>query len=449
MFESLSDKLQRALAPLRKKGRLSEADVRSALRDVRLALLEADVNFRVVRDFVAGVEPDAIGAQVLESLTPAQAVVRIVRDHLVALLGGQATPIRLASTPPTVLVLVGLQGAGKTTAAAKLARWLRQQGRHPLLVAADIYRPAAVEQLEQLGQQTSVPVFHEPGVAPAALARRALARARQVAADVVIVDTAGRLHVDEGLMAELVAIEQEVHATETLLVVDAMTGQDAVAVAESFRDRLPLTGLILTKLDGDARGGAALSIRHVTGLPIKMVGTSERLDGLEPFYPDRMAGRILGMGDVLGLIERAEQAVDRDAGAELAGKMARDGFTLDDYLAALRQLKKMGPLSQVLELLPGMRGQMNRLKGQVDDRALVRVEAVLSSMTARERRRPQILDGSRRRRIARGSGTSVQEVNRVLKQYEEMKKLTRQLKGGRRPRLPLGLGGPPPGWPEP
>jgi signal recognition particle subunit SRP54 len=445
MFESLTDRLQAAFSPLRKKGRLSEADVRAALRDVRMALLEADVNFRVVRQFVADVEPEAIGAEVLQSLTPAQAVIRIVRDHLVTLLGGGEAPIRLASSPPTVILLVGLQGAGKTTAAAKLARWFHRQGRHPLMIAADIYRPAAVDQLQQLGQQAGVPVFHEPGRRPEELVRLGLARARQVAADIVIVDTAGRLHVDDDLMAELDRIVAAAPPDEALLVVDAMTGQDAVTVAEAFRTRLALTGLIMTKLDGDARGGAALSIRQVTGLPIKMAGVSEKLDGLEPFQPERMAGRILGMGDVLGLIEKAEAAMDAGLGEELSGKLGRDQFTLDDYLTALRQLKKMGPLSQLLDLIPGMGGQMKKLKGQVDDRALVRVEAVLSSMTLRERRRPQIIDGSRRRRIARGSGTTVQEVNRVLKGYEEMRKLTRQMRGGKRPpRMPAGLPGLPP-----
>jgi signal recognition particle subunit SRP54 len=401
----------------------------------------------VVRQFIADVEKDAVGAQVLESLTPAQAVVRIVRDHLIQLLGGEPAPIRLASNPPSVLILVGLQGSGKTTAAAKLARWFKQQGRHPLLVAADLYRPAAVEQLTVLAGEVGVPVYHEPGLSAPELARGAVARSRQVAADIVIIDTAGRLHTDDALMAELEAVLRAVQAAETLLVVDAMTGQEAVTVAETFHSRLPVTGLILTKLDGDARGGAALSIRQVTGLPVKMVGTSERLDGLEPFRPDRMASRILGMGDVLGLIERAEQALVEGGAEELTGRPLSDNFTLDDFLVALRQLKKMGPLSQVLEMIPGLGGQLGRMRDQVDDRALVRVEAILSSMTVRERRRPQIIDGSRRRRIARGSGTTVQDVNRVLRQYEEMKKLARQFRGGRRPRWPMGLGGRP-GWPD-
>ncbi len=444
MFESLTERLQQAFSPLRKKGRLSENDVRAALRDVRMALLEADVNFRVVRKFVAEVEPEAIGSEVLESLTPAQAVIRVVRDHLVLLLGGEA-PIHLSSEPPTVILLVGLQGAGKTTAAAKLARWFHRQGRHPLLVAADIYRPAAVEQLRQLGEQAGVPVFFEADRRPEELFRLALGRARQLAADIVIVDTAGRLHVDEELMGELERIVAVHKPDEALLVVDAMTGQDAVTVAESFSSRLALSGLVMTKLDGDARGGAALSIRQVTGLPIKMVGVSEKLDGLEPFQPDRMAGRILGMGDVLGLIERAEASMDASVGSDLGARLNRNEFTLDDYLTALRQVKKMGPLSQLLDLIPGMGGQMKKLKGQVDDHALVRVEAVLSSMTLRERRRPQIIDGSRRRRIARGSGTTVQDVNRVLKSYEDMRKLARQMRGGKRgQRMPPGMPGLPP-----
>lgn len=440
MFESLTEKLQNAFSPLRKKGKLTEADVRQALRDVRLALLEADVNFRVVKQFIAQVEPRAVGEQVLESLTPAQAVIRVVRDELVTLLGGQTARIQLASEPPTVIYLVGLQGAGKTTAAAKLARWYARQGRHPLLVAADIYRPAASEQLQQLGAQISVPVLQEPGQTPPQLVRTAGFRAKQMARDIVIVDTAGRLHIDTDLMNELEQMQIQLPGHETLLVVDAMTGQDAVTVAEAFAARLPISGLILTKIDGDARGGAALSIKQVTGLAVKMVGTSEKLDGLEPFHPDRLAGRILGMGDVLGLIEKAEQSLDQETGTLLAEKIGQSTFTLDDYLQALRQLKKMGPLSQLWDMIPGMGGKkMQGLRDQVDERAFVRTEAILSSMTLRERRTPQIIDGSRRRRIARGSGATVQEVNRVLKQYDEMKKMTKMMKG-RRPRLPFNMG---------
>ncbi|MDA8199634.1 MAG: signal recognition particle protein [Thermaerobacter sp.] len=445
MFESLTDKLNRALAPLRKKGKLTAADVQLALRDVRLALLEADVNFRVVKSFVASVEERAVGESVLASLTPAQAVIRVVRDELVALLGPEPPPMQMASRPPTVFYLVGLQGAGKTTAAAKLARVLLQRGRHPLLVAADIYRPAAVDQLERLAEGLRVPVLHDVSVPPPELMRRVEAESRRVAADVAIIDTAGRLHVDATLMDELVSMQRMLPAHETLLVVDAMTGQDAVNVATAFRDRLPLTGIVLTKMDGDARGGAALSMRQATGLPIKWLGVSEKLDGLEAFQSDRMAGRILGMGDVLGLIERAEASVDQEATAELAERLHRSDFTLDDFQAMLRQVKKMGPVSQLIDMIPGLR---QRTKGmpEIDDHGLVRVEAMLSSMTSRERRRPQIIDGSRRRRIARGSGTSVQEVNRLLQQHEMMRKMMRQAKNqGKRGRRPGG--GAPPGWP--
>ncbi len=441
MFESLTDKLNRALAPLRKKGKLTAADVRLALRDVRLALLEADVNFRVVKTFIASVEERAVGEAVLASLTPAQAVIRVVRDELVSLLGPEPPPLQMAPRPPTVFYLVGLQGAGKTTAAAKLARVLVQRGRHPLLVAADIYRPAAVEQLQRLAESLRVPVLHDVAAAPPELMRRVEAESRRVAADVAIIDTAGRLHVDAPLMDELVAMQQVLPPHETLLVVDAMTGQDAVNVATAFADRLPLTGIVLTKMDGDARGGAALSMRQATGLPIKWVGVSEKLDGIEAFQPDRMAGRILGMGDVLGLIERAEASVDQEATAELAERLGRADFTLDDFQAMLRQVKKMGPLSQLIDMIPGLR-QKTRGLPDIDDRGLVRVEAMLSSMTARERRRPKIIDGSRRRRIARGSGTSVQDVNRLLQQHEMMRKMMRQAKNqGKRGRRPGG------GWP--
>jgi signal recognition particle subunit SRP54 len=442
MFDALTARLTQALAPLRRKGRLSEADVKGALREVRLALLEADVNFRVVRDFIAAVEAEAVGETVLASLTPAQAVIRIVRDHLVDLLGREVSRIHLASEPPTVVYLVGLQGSGKTTTAAKLARWFQRQGRHPLLVAADTQRPAAQDQLEVLGTQVGAPVWREPARDPVAVVRGAAPRARQLACDVVIVDTAGRLHVDDALMDELQAMLAVLPAHETLLVVDAMTGQDAVTVAQAFTARVPVTGLILTKLDGDARGGAALSIRQVTGLPIKMVGVGEKVEGLEPFYPDRMASRILGMGDVLSLIERAEQAVDHQMTADMAERLAQNTFTLDDFLQALKQIKKMGPLTQLVEML-GLKRELDRSGAAIDDRALVRVEAILSSMTVQERRRPNIIDGSRRRRIARGSGTTVQDVNRVLKQYEEMRKVMRRVGKGRSPAWMRGWGQPP------
>jgi len=444
MFDALTEKLQNTFKKMRSKGRLTEADVREALREVRLALLEADVNFKVVKEFLARVEERAVGQDILKSLTPAQSVIRIVNDELTTLMGSTHERVRLVSNPPTVIYLVGLQGAGKTTAAAKLARYFKQRGRQPLLVAADVYRPAAVDQLETLGQQIGVPVAHEPGVDPVRLAQLGMERSKKLARDIVIIDTAGRLHVDEALMTELARMQEAVPAHETLLVVDAMTGQDAVRVATAFHERLPLTGVILTKLDGDARGGAALSIRQVTGLPIKLVGTGEKLDALEPFNPDRMASRILGMGDIQTLIEKAEQNLDQEDTKELAKKIGRADFTLDDFQAMLNQVKKLGPLSKIMEMMPGM-GQLAKVKGQIDDRSVVRVEAILNSMTKKERQRPEIIDGSRRLRIARGSGTSVQEVNRLLKQFEEMRKLMRQMKGkpgksrlGRMPFPPLG-----------
>ncbi|MCL5972718.1 MAG: signal recognition particle protein [Firmicutes bacterium] len=428
MFENLTEKLQSTFKRLRNKGRLTEADVKEALRDVRLALLEADVNFKVVKDFLATVERDAVGQDILESLTPDQGVVRVVRDHLVALMGTTVERVKMSSNPPTVIYLVGLQGSGKTTSAAKLALMLHHQGRQPLLVAADIYRPAAVDQLVALGAQIDMPVVHQAGLDPVALAQLGLQKSRQLARDVVIVDTAGRLHVDEQLMAELQKMQGKVPAHETLLVVDAMTGQDAVRVATAFKELLPLTGVILTKLDGDTRGGAALSIRAVTQLPIKLVATGEKVDALEIFQPDRMASRILGMGDVLTLIEKAEQALDKDDTERLAGRMTSNSFNLEDFRSMLNQVKKLGPLSKVMEMLPGM-GQLSKFKGQVDDSSLVRVEAILDSMTVKERLRPDIIDGSRRRRIAKGSGTSVQEVNRLLKQFQDMRKMMHQFKG--------------------
>lgn len=429
MFDTLTAKLQQTFKRLRNKGRLTEADVKEALREVRLALLEADVNFKVVRDFLGRVEERAVGQDVLQSLTPDQGVIKIVRDELVQLLGTNPDRVHMASNPPTVIYLVGLQGAGKTTAVAKLARMLRHQGRQPLLVAADVYRPAAVEQLKVLADKIPVPVVSEPGLTPVELAELGVKMSRRLAKDVVLVDTAGRLHVDDSLMAELEEMNRRAKAHEMLLVVDAMTGQDAVKVASAFKERLPLTGVIMTKLDGDARGGAALSIRHVTGLPIKLMGSGEKLEDLEPFNPDRMASRILGMGDILTLIEKAEASMDHRDAQALAGKIEKADFTLDDFRAMIDQVKKLGPLSKVMEMLPGMGGQMAKLKDQVDDRGLVRVEAILNSMTKRERAKPEILDGSRRLRIARGSGTSVQEVNRLVKQFDEMKKVMRQMKG--------------------
>jgi len=441
MFDSLSEKLEAAFRRLRRKGVLSEADVREAVREVRLALLEADVNYKVVKEFLAKVEARAVGQEILASLTPDQEVVRVVRDELSELMGRQPARVTMASNPPTVIYLVGLQGSGKTTTAAKLARMLKDQGRLPLLVAADIYRPAAVDQLRTLASQLDVPVYYSEGANPVELAVQGVAQSRKLARDVLIIDTAGRLHIDEGLMAELEAMEKKVPAHETLLVVDAMTGQDAVRVTESFRQRLPLTGVVLTKLDGDARGGAALSIRAVTGLPIKLITTGEKLDALEAFQPERMASRILGMGDVLSLIEKAELSLDRAETEDLAKRVESGDFSLEEFRAMLQQVKRLGPLSKVMEMIPGM-GAMGKLKNQVDDKSLVRVEAILSSMTPLERRRPKVLDGSRRLRIARGSGTTVQEVNRLLKQFQEMQKVMRQVKGMRKgkrgmPKLPF------------
>ena len=438
MFDNLTEKLQLTFKRLRNKGGLTENDVREGLRDVRMALLEADVNFKVVRDFLHRVEEEAIGQDILKSLTPAQGVIRIVRDHLTELMGEQVERIKMASNPPTVIYLVGLQGSGKTTSAAKLARMFKQQGRQPLLVAADTYRLAAVDQLQALGHQIQVPVIYEEGLSPVQLVEEGWRRSRQMARDVVLVDTAGRLHIDHALMGELVKMQQEVTAHETLLVVDAMTGQDAVRVATAFKDLLPITGVILTKLDGDARGGAALSIRSVTGLPIKLIATGEKVEALETFQPDRMASRILGMGDVLTLIEKAEESLDKDEMETHAKRMGTKDFNFEDFQAMLRQVKKLGPLSKVMELMPGAMGRLNlnKYKDQVDDKGLERVEAIINSMTAIERRKPEVIDGSRRRRIASGSGTSVQEVNRLVKQFYEMRKLMKQMTGsGRKKKL--------------
>ncbi|AUW94538.1 signal recognition particle protein [Sulfobacillus sp. hq2] len=439
MFDNLTEKLQATFKRMRSQGRLTADDVREGLRDVRFALLEADVNFKVVKEFLSQVEEEAVGQDVLDSLTPAQGVVRIVRDHLTTLMGGQVERIKMASNPPTVIYLVGLQGSGKTTTTAKLAKMLKQQGRQPLMVAADIYRPAAVDQLQALGQQIDVPVVFSPGLSPVQLAQEGWQKSRQLAKDVVLVDTAGRLHVDETLMTELVEMHEALPAHETLLVVDAMTGQDAVRVASAFKEKLPLTGVVLTKLDGDARGGAALSIRQVTGLPIKLVGSGEKVDALEPFQPDRMASRILGMGDVLTLIEKAEQSLDKDEIEERAKRIGTKDFNFEDFQAMLGQVKKLGPLSKVMEMLPGM-GALNKYKDQVDDKGVDRVEAIINSMTIQERRKPDIIDGSRRLRIAKGSGTTVQEVNRLLKQFNDMRKLMKQMKAGKKrgmPKLPL------------
>jgi len=431
VFASLAEKLQETFRRLRNKGRLTEADVEEALREVRRALLSADVNFQVVKDFVARVRERAIGQDILKSLTPAQQVIKIVRDEMAALMGGVQSKINQAPKPPTVIMLVGLHGAGKTTTAAKLANVLRKQGRRPLLAAADVYRPAAIKQLQVLGKQLDIPVFSAGDKqSPVDIARAACEHARGTGRDVVILDTAGRLHIDEELMNELSAIRDQVRPHEIMLVVDAMTGQVAVEVAQAFHQRLGLDGVILTKLDGDSRGGAALSVKAVTGCPIKFAGTGEKLDALEPFHPDRMADRILGMGDMLTLIEKAQAEFDQERAARLNQKIRSAEFTLEDFLEQLQEVKKLGPLQQLLGMIPGL-GSVKKLKelGEVDEKELVYVEAIINSMTPWERRHPHEINGSRRRRIARGSGTTVQDVNRVLKQFEQTRKMIKQLMG--------------------
>jgi len=427
LFESLTSRLQETFQKLRGKGKVTEADVKEAMREVRLALLEADVSLDVVKDFIARVRERAVGQEVLKSLTPAQQVIKIVHDELTALMGGQTAKLEMAPTPPTVVLMVGLQGAGKTTTTGKLARYLQKQGKKPLLVAADVYRPAAIRQLQVLGETIGVPVFTMgEGANPVDIAKAGVERAKGERLDVVLIDTAGRLHVNEELMDELARIRDAVRPTEILLVVDAMTGQDAVNVARAFHEQLGLTGVILTKLDGDTRGGAALSVRAVTGCPIKFAGMGEKLDALEPFHPDRMASRILGMGDVLTLIEKAQAAVDAEKAAEMQQKLIRAEFTFDDFLEQLRAVRQMGPLEELLGMLPGM-GQLKGMKDlKVDEKQLKRIEAIILSMTPEERANPDILNPSRKRRIAAGSGTSLQDVNRLVKQFEEMRKLFKQ-----------------------
>ena len=429
LFEGLSDKLQETFKKLRGRGKLTEADVTEALREVRMALLEADVNFKVVKDFVAKVKERAIGEEVLGSLTPGQQVIKIVNDELTALMGGNQSRILIASRPPTVIMLVGLQGAGKTTTAGKLALHLRKQGKKPLLVAADVQRPAAIDQLQTLGKQLDIPVYADKeSKNPVSIAKAALEQAQSRLLDIVIVDTAGRLHINEELMEELVQIKKQVKPHEILLVADAITGQDAVQVAQSFHEKLGLDGIILTKLDGDARGGAALSIKAVTGAPIKFVGLGEKMDALEPFHPDRMASRILGMGDVLGLIEKAQSEMDMDKTAALAKKISKEGFDLNDFLEQMQQIKKLGSFKDILGMIPGIGSKMKQLKdAKIDEKEIGKVEAIIRSMTMKERQKPSILNGSRRKRIADGSGTRVQDVNQVIKQFEEASKQMKQL----------------------
>ncbi|MGI6097687.1 MAG: signal recognition particle protein [Dethiobacteria bacterium] len=428
MFPALSEKLQSALRNLRSKGKLTEKDVTAALREVRLALLDADVNYKVVKDFINKVKERSIGEEVMKSLTPGQQVVKIVNEEMTQLMGGFNDKLKISSKLPTVVMLVGLQGSGKTTTAVKLAKYLQKNGHTPLIAACDIYRPAAIKQLEVLGRENELPIFSMGEQDPVNIAKGALKEARKKGADFLLLDTAGRLHVDEQLMEELANIKRHIQPTEILLVVDAMTGQDAVNVAESFHQQLTLTGVILTKLDGDSRGGAALSVKAVTGCPIKFVGLGEKVTAFEPFHPDRMASRILGMGDILSLIEKAEASLDKEKGRELEKKLRNEQFTFEDFLDQLQQIKKIGPLEQIMEMLPGVGGVSKQLKKlSVDEKQLVHVEAIINSMTKEERLKPEIINSSRRKRIARGSGTSVQNVNQLLKQFGQMKKMFKQM----------------------
>jgi signal recognition particle subunit SRP54 len=438
VFDTLSDKLQHALGDLRGRGRLDEESVSKAMREIRLALLEADVNLQVVKDFVARVKERAVGEEVTKSLTPGQQVVKIVHEELTEVMGGGDSRLAFAQRGPTTILLAGLQGSGKTTAAAKLALMLRKEGKSPALVAADLQRPAAIDQLEQLGRQIQVPVFAEERKDPVAAAERGVEWAKAQSCDVAIVDSAGRHQVDSELMEELVRIHRQVKPHNVLLVLDSMTGQEAVNVAEAFQERVAFDGIVLTKLDGDARGGAALSVRAVTGRPIKLASTGEKLDQLEWFHPDRMASRILGMGDVMTLIEKAEAAVEADEQAEMEARLRAGEFTFDDFLASYKMLRKMGPLKGVLSMIPGMGNQLKGL--EIDERELARVEAIILSMTPRERGFPHTIDGSRRQRIARGSGTTVQEVSRLLNARKQMQKLMKQMGKGKMPALP-GMAG--------
>jgi len=439
-FESLSDKLSAAFKKLRGKGRLTAADVKEAMKEVRMALLEADVSYKVVKEFTKNVTERASGSDVLEALSPAQQVIKIVNEELVKLMGSENQRLNIGSKSPSVVMLVGLQGAGKTTNGAKLAAYMRKQGKRPLLVACDIYRPAAIKQLETVGKQLDIPVFQMGTVNPVDIAKAAIEHAKKHGNDLVFLDTAGRLHIDEELMTELQNIKEAVESSEIMLVVDAMTGQDAVNAANAFNDALGITGVMLTKLDGDARGGAALSIKASTGKPIKFIGVGEKLDQLEPFYPDRMASRILGMGDVLTLIEKAEQSYDEKKALELAEKMKENRFTLADYLDQMRQLRGMGDINDLVGMIPGV--DAKALKGaKVDEKEMARIEAIILSMTPKERDNPSILNSSRKKRIASGSGTSVVDINRLLKQFEAMQKMMKQLSGKSMKKLQRKMGG--------
>ncbi len=430
LFEGLSNRLQNALQRLRGKGKVTEDDVSETLREVRLALLEADVNFKVVKEFIANIKEKTIGIEVVQSFTPGMVIIDIVNKQLTALMGETQAKLMKANRPPTIIMMVGLQGAGKTTTSGKLAKWLVKQNHKPLLVACDIYRPAAIKQLQVLGEQTSIPVFALGNQEkPVHIAKQAIQYANEHAHDYVIIDTAGRLHIDEDLMSELTNIQQSVKPDEVLLVLDAMTGQDAVNVADAFHKQLQLSGAILTKLDGDTRGGAALSIKAVTGCPIKFSATGEKLDDLEPFYPDRMASRILGMGDMLTLIEKAQSSMDEKKAKELERKIRQAEFNFEDFLDQMEQVKRMGPLDQILGMMPGM----NKMKGmnqlQVDDKQMGKVESIVKSMTKQEKQNPELLNANRRKRIALGSGNTIQEVNRFIKQFEDMKKMMKQFSG--------------------
>ena len=433
MYESLSSRLTNAFKSFKNKGKLTEADVKEGMREIKLALLEADVNYKVVKDFIKTATERAIGAEVLESLVPSQQIVKIVNEELTALMGGENSKLTISPKPPTIVMMCGLQGAGKTTHTGKLALMYKKQGKRPLLAACDVYRPAAIKQLQVVGQSIDVPVFTIEGCQdPVLIAKKALESAQKNGNDMLFIDTAGRLHIDEALMDELKQIKAELNPTEILFVVDAMTGQDAVNAACVFNEKLDVTGIILTKLDGDTRGGAALSTRQVTGKPIKFIGTGEKMDNLEPFYPDRMASRILGMGDVLSLIEKAEQAIDEKKAAELEKKMREQTFTLTDYLDQFDQLKNMGPIDQIMGMLPGVKPEA--LKDvKVDERAIDRMKAIILSMTPTERDNPTIIGASRKKRIAAGSGTKVEEVNRLLKQFDQTQKLMKQLTSGNSP----------------
>ena len=441
-FESLSDKLTQVFKKLRGKGKLTEADIKAAMREVRMALLDADVNYKVAKEFIASVTEKAMGQEVMESLTPAQQVIKIVNEELTALMGGEAARVHIKSKPPTVIMMCGLQGSGKTTHSAKLARMFRKQGKRPLLVACDVYRPAAIEQLKVVGAQVDTPVFEMGTISPVEIAKNAIKHAKDYGNDIVILDTAGRLHIDEQLMQELQDIKSEVHPHEILLVIDAMTGQDAVNVAQSFNDTLGIDGVILTKLDGDTRGGAALSVRAVTGKPIKFAGIGEKLEDLEVFHPDRMASRILGMGDVRTLSEKAQDEGDEMKALEVAQKLKENSFDMSDLLEQIKQVRNMGPLGKILEMFPGMSGKITDETAQAGEQEIKYLEAIINSMTKEERANPDIINPARKRRIAAGSGTDVPRVNRVLKQYKQMKEMMKMLGGKgkgskRRRRMPF------------